>query len=187
MQDAASSSSSDNGSQRPGTASTTFEETPEIRLEVDSSPSSPSDGIFGASQLQRRTPSSSSTSVLVPRVFRNIPAHQQHVSALFRLLYVHRSLNPASHSPHIASLLVPLYSVLSEEVDPSEAAHVEADTFWLFEALLREISELEEEDGGPVWMKRLGERLAWADDELLEDLVSFSLWLAGTRSHQCLV
>lgn len=61
---------------------------------------------------------------------------------------------------------------MNEEADPNELAHSEADTFWLFESLLREISELEEEEGGTIWMKRLGERLAAADPELHEDLVS---------------
>ena len=61
---------------------------------------------------------------------------------------------------------------MNEEADPSDLAHAEADTFWLFESLLREISELEEEEGGTLWMKRLGERLATADPELYEDLVS---------------
>ncbi len=61
---------------------------------------------------------------------------------------------------------------MNEEADPNELAHSEADTFWLFESLLREISELEEEDGGTLWMKRLGQRLATADPELHEDLVS---------------
>ena len=58
------------------------------------------------------------------------------------------------------------------EADPAELAHAEADAFWMFEKLLQEVSELEESEGGVVWMGKLKERLAMADNELLEDLVS---------------
>ncbi|OAX43570.1 hypothetical protein K503DRAFT_126164 [Rhizopogon vinicolor AM-OR11-026] len=93
-------------------------------------------------------------------------AHPKHVSALLRLLYLHSCINPANQSPHIPSLLVPLYAVLVMEVEPEDLAHAEADTFWLFEALVGEFSELEDQEGGKVWMKKFSDRLAQADDEL---------------------
>jgi hypothetical protein len=98
--------------------------------------------------------------------------HQKHFSALLRLLYVHVCLNPGNQSPHLPSLLVPLYSVLNQERDQQDVGHVEADTFWLFEAIIGEFAELEDEEGGNLWMKRLGERLAWADADLSANLVS---------------
>ncbi|KAI6035977.1 regulator of Vps4 activity in the MVB pathway-domain-containing protein [Pisolithus microcarpus] len=93
------------------------------------------------------------------------PAHHKHLSALLRLLYVHACLNPANQAPHIPALLVPLYSALTREVEPADAAHAEADTFWLFEALVGELVELEDEEGGK----------ATADGELAENLHAKSL------------
>ena len=61
---------------------------------------------------------------------------------------------------------------MNQEAEPAEVAHAEADTFWLFEVLIREVSELDETEGGLVWMKKFQERLAMADNELLEDLVN---------------
>lgn len=101
--------------------------------------------------------------------------HPKHASALIRLLYIHSCLNPANHSPHMASLLIPLYSVLHQEVEPSDAAHVEADTFWLFETMVTEFAELEDEEGGNEWMRRFKGRLEWADPELSADLVCLTL------------
>ena len=98
-------------------------------------------------------------------------AHPKHASALIRLLYIHSCLNPANHSPHMASLLIPVYSVLLQEVEPLDVAHVEADTFWLFEAMVGEFAQLEDEEGGNQWMHRLSDRLEWADPELSADLV----------------
>lgn len=46
-----------------------------------------------------------------------------------------------------------------------------ADAFWLFEAMIGEFAELEDEEGGNLWMKKFGERLTWADSELAETLV----------------
>ena len=99
-------------------------------------------------------------------------AHPKHASALIRLLYIHSCLNPAHHSPHMASLLIPLYSVLHQEVESPDVAHAEADTFWLFEAMVGEFAELENEEGGNEWMRRFSDRLQWADPELSADLVS---------------
>jgi hypothetical protein len=106
-------------------------------------------------------------------------AHPGHASALIRLLYIHSCLNPANLSPHLASLLIPLYSVLNQEVESPDAAHVEADTFWLFEAMVGEFAELEDEEGGSDWMRRLGGRLEWADPELSADLVCLALKSCG--------
>lgn len=92
-----------------------------------------------------------------------------------RLLYIHNSLNPAVQSPHVPWLLVPLYSVLVGETDEDEVAHAEADTFWVFEALIAEIAQLEEEDGRKVWTQKLSERIKWADGELATRLVSVLL------------
>ncbi|KAJ7098032.1 regulator of Vps4 activity in the MVB pathway-domain-containing protein [Mycena belliarum] len=96
--------------------------------------------------------------------------HPKHLSALFRLLYLHSMINPGNISPHIPALLVPLYSVLSQEIEQEDLAHVEADTFWLFEAMIGEFAELEDEEGGTLWMRKLGDRLTWADSELAESL-----------------
>ncbi|KAG6854607.1 hypothetical protein C0991_004209 [Blastosporella zonata] len=114
----------------------------------------------------------STTTLLSSTPLAPSTVHPKHLSALRRLLYLHASINPGNISPHIPSLLVPLYAVLNQEVLPEDLAHVEADTFWLFEALVGEFSELEDE-GGSIWMKRFSDRLAWADFELFSALVSF--------------
>lgn len=135
------------------------EVTPEISLSVPGSPTGSSlSGI--------------STTLLASRAYSSFGAHPKHASALLRLLYIHSSLNPANRSPQIASLLVPLYSALIEEADPEDSAHVEADAFWLFEAVVSEFSELEDAEGGNLWMQKLSQRAVWADTELVEDLVS---------------
>jgi hypothetical protein len=90
------------------------------------------------------------------------------------------TINPGNISPHSSSLLVPLYSALMQEVDSEDLAHVEADTFWLFEAILAELLGLED-NSGKDWMEKLSERLAWADNDLFVHLVNcFSL-----LSHHC--
>ncbi|KAH9966607.1 regulator of Vps4 activity in the MVB pathway-domain-containing protein [Russula dissimulans] len=119
--------------------------------------------------------------------------HPKHASALIRLLYIHSCLNPANQSPHVASLLIPLYSVLHQEVESPDVAHIEADTFWLFEAMIGEFAELEDEEGGNEWMRRFGARLEWADPELSADLRLKGLdpglphysyrWLAPLLTH----
>ncbi|KAF5387100.1 hypothetical protein D9615_001614 [Tricholomella constricta] len=120
-------------------------------------------------------------------------AHRKHSSALLRLLYLHASINPGNLSPHIPSLLIPLYTVLNQEVVPEDLAHAEADTFWLFEAMVGEFSELEDEEGGNVWIKRFSERLLWADADLSHSLTMKGLdpglphysyrWLAPLLAH----
>jgi hypothetical protein len=134
------------------------EETPEISL---TSPTSPTSG--GETNAPR---------TLHPSKALNFHgAHPKHHSALVRLLYIHSALNPASRSPHIASLLVPLYSVLAQEIEAADVCHAEADTFWLFESMISEFAELEHEEDGKVTMQRFGERVAWADEELFGNLV----------------
>lgn len=149
--------------------------TPEIRLEADEH-----------SQQESTLLSSSSS-----RTVGN--AHQKHVTALLRLLYLHTSVNSGNLSPYIASLLVPLYAVLNQEVEPEELAHVEADTFWLFETMVGEFAELEDEEGGNICMKNFSRRLAWADVDLFNDLQGKGLdpalphysyrWLAPLLTH----
>lgn len=97
-------------------------------------------------------------------------ANEEHWSTLRRLLYLHTRINPGNVSPHISSLLVVLYMVMNQEAEQEDLAHVEADTFWLFEAILGEFSELGDSGGGNLWAKKLSERLRWADHELFDDL-----------------
>lgn len=138
---------------------------PEIRLEPDI-------GTLELSQLPSMDSCGpgASTTLLHAGPFGGSSAHPQHISALLRLLYLHSCINPANQSPDIPSLLVPLYTVLIREVEPEDSAHAEADTFWLFEALVGEFSELADQEGGKVWMKKFSDRLAQADGELAASL-----------------
>jgi hypothetical protein len=61
---------------------------------------------------------------------------------------------------------------MQQEIEPAELAHAEADTFWLFEAVMSEVTELQDEEEGNVWPLKLSARVAWADDELFANLVS---------------
>ncbi|KAF7295030.1 DUF292-domain-containing protein [Mycena indigotica] len=137
---------------------------PEIRLEADA-PSSPP-----PTSLSERRPVAPSITLLTSQTGIVGDMHPRHTSALSRILYLHSTINPGNLSPHIPALLVPLYVVLNQEIEVEELSHVEADTFWLFEAMIGEFAELEEEDGGSIWMRKLGERLSWADSELSESL-----------------
>ncbi|TFY83395.1 hypothetical protein EWM64_g617 [Hericium alpestre] len=120
-------------------------------------------------------------------------AHPLHASALTRILYIHSRLNPAHKSPHLASILIPLYSVLNQEIEPLDLAHVEADTFWVFEAVVSEFAELEDDQGSTKWMRALSQRLQWADPDLFEDMSAKGLdpalphysyrWLAPILTH----
>ena len=152
--------------------------TPEIRLEpeVDITPGislTPSDSNFHDSAKP-----SPSTTLLSSRkqIFWN--AHPTHCASLLRLLYLHNAINPGNFTYHTPSFMIPLYSVLMQEVDAEDLMHLEADTFWLLEAMVAEFSGLEDE-GGNVWMKVFNERVAWADFDLSMDLVKISaqiLW-----------
>ncbi|KAF9242094.1 regulator of Vps4 activity in the MVB pathway-domain-containing protein [Melanogaster broomeanus] len=152
-------------------------ETPEIRLEPETQTESDPPSLTSPpatnslSSRRHRAP----TMLLSSKPYSAPPVHHTHHSSLLRLLYLHSALNPAIQSPHIPSLLVPLYSALVGEVEQSEAAHAEADTFWLFEALVGELGEMEEEEGGKVWMRKFSERIRWADEELAASLHSQSL------------
>ena len=119
-------------------------ETPEIRLET----------VFNSSDRASPPPPppSSPAKTLLPSKAHNAPpAHRAYLSALLRLLYLHNMLNPAVQSPHVPWLFVPLYRAIAGETDEDDVAHAEADTFWMFEALVGEIAEMEEEEGGKNW------------------------------------
>jgi hypothetical protein len=148
--------------------------TPEIRVEVDNN------GIPGITLSQEAHHSNHATTLLSSNSHNQDTAEQNHSTALLRLLYLHSCINPANLSPHIPSILIPVYSVVLQEIEPQDLAHAEADTFWLFEALIGEFSELEDEEGGTSWMKKLSERLAWADEELSANLVRYILCRLST-------
>ncbi|PFH50682.1 hypothetical protein AMATHDRAFT_3758 [Amanita thiersii Skay4041] len=163
---------------------------PEIRLEVmDTQENEPNDGSQSSDHNTQRT----QTTILSPsRSFiPNIPP--KHSSSLLRILYLHAIINPGILSPHIPSLLIPLYSVLTQEIEPEDAAHTEADTFWLFEAMVGEFSDFEDEEAAKLWMNKFGERLAWADRDLYDMLCDQGLdpalphysyrWLATVLTH----
>lgn len=157
----------------PSTPEIRLESIPEIRLESEPSvpeisltePSSPTKKSFASKRP------GAPTTLLHSKILTASGTNPRHASALLRLLYIHSCLNPANRSPHVASLLVPLYSVLIQEIETQEIAHVEADTFWVFEALISEFADLMDEESGNVWMQRIGQRLVWADDELSANLV----------------
>lgn len=140
---------------------------PEIRLEEPSADATPEISLtsFDSALTGLNNP----MTLLPSKAYSFGDAHPLHCSALLRLLYLHTSINPANRSSHIPSLLIPVYSALNQEIEPEELSHVEADTFWVFEAIVAEFSELEEE-GGTKWMRRFSERLLYADAELFEDL-----------------
>lgn len=96
---------------------------------------------------------------------------RNHATSLMRLLYIHMALHPSTPTPYFTSILVPLYVAMIQEVEPTELAHVEPDTFWLFTELWGEVGELAENEGTQIWVSKLGHRLAWADPELSGDLV----------------
>ena len=144
--------------------------TPEIRLEL---PERTFDGSTSTDTVAAEG-TATSTTLMPSRKCMFGYAHPKHCSALLRLLYFHMTINPGNISPHLSSSLVPLYSVLMQEVELEDLAHVEADTFWLFEAMLAELFGLED-NSGKEWMVKLSERLAWADNDLFVYLVSCSL------------
>ncbi|KAA1472486.1 hypothetical protein DENSPDRAFT_821369 [Dentipellis sp. KUC8613] len=165
--------------------------TPEIRIQDDTDSST---------EISATSPNSivsaglNRPKTLYPsKAFNTAGAHPKHATALVRLLYIHSCLNPAHKSPHMASLLIPLYSVLNQEIESQDLAHVEADTFWAFEAMVSEFAELEDEDGGDQWMQKFSQRLQWADAELYNDMNTKGLdpslphysyrWLAPVLTH----
>ncbi|KAJ7470653.1 regulator of Vps4 activity in the MVB pathway-domain-containing protein [Mycena latifolia] len=142
---------------------------PEIRLESEMD-APPEISLSTPESFSDRRQTVPKTLVFTSKPYNSGEAHPKHLSALFRILYLHSMVNPGNLSPHIPALLVPLYSVLSQEIEHEDLAHVEADTFWLFESMIGEFAELEDEEGGTIWMKKLGDRLTWADSELAETL-----------------
>lgn len=132
--------------------------TPQISLSAPDSPTS--------------THSGASMTLLKSKAYTAAGAHPRHASALLRLLYIHSALNPANRAPQVASLLIPLYTALVQEVEPEDLAHAEADAFWLFETVVSEFADLEDVETCTEWQRKLGERVAWADYDLAEDLVS---------------
>lgn len=124
----------------------------------------------------------------------NLPkVDPKHASALLRILYIHAMINPGILSPHVPSLLIPLYIALTQEDEQEDAVHAEADTFWLFEAMMAEFSELEDENISNMWLRKFGERVAWADKNLYDILCARQLdpalphysyrWLATLLTH----
>ena len=148
--------------------------TPEIRIETDDIPTTPEISVTAPENLSDEAPAAPTTLVASRSFGTASNANTKHMSALVRLLYIHSCLNPAHRSPYIASLLIPLYSVLNMEIEAQDVAHAEADTFWLFEAMISEFSPLEDEAEGEatLWIKKLGDRVWWADSEFHTDLVS---------------
>ena len=146
---------------------------PEIRLETEPDVSTP--GIllttFDSEIWENGSPAKT---LLASRTCMFGHAHEKHCTVLLRLLYLHNAVNPAKVSAHTASILVPLYSAMLQEVDVEGLTHVEADTFWLLESIVAELSEVEE-DGGQVWMTELGKRLGWADYDFFVELVFISV------------
>ncbi|KAI9065102.1 hypothetical protein FKP32DRAFT_1665560 [Trametes sanguinea] len=150
--------------------------TPEVRLE-EASPTKTRPDKRDTLTLSLPVPDSPSsthsgmsTTLLASRPYSAVGAHPKHYSALLRLLYIHSCLNPANRSPQIASLLVPVYAAFVEEVDDVDLVHIEADAFWVFESMIGEFAELEDEQNGAVWVQKFSERLRWADAELADDL-----------------
>ncbi|KAF5337695.1 hypothetical protein D9611_015015 [Ephemerocybe angulata] len=160
----------------PGISLTDFDEDDDDDSDDDDDDESDSDG----GEVKKGT----SKTIIEKRIYSFGNAHPVHCSAILRLLFIHASINPGKLSPHVPALLVPLYSALWQEVEPEDLAHVEADTFWLFEAIVSEFSELDEEEGGQKWMASFDSVVAWADPELHENLPlarpSFDLHDSGT-------
>jgi hypothetical protein len=150
---------------------TTISSTPEIRLEGDECMTPTTSTKFDALSNDCSAP----TTLLPSKSIALGRASQNHASALLRLLYIHASINPGNLSPYVPSLLLPLYTALVQEVDPEDLAHVEADSFWLFEAFVAEFAELEDEISLEIWLKRLGDQLRQKDPQFLEQLVRFML------------
>jgi hypothetical protein len=148
--------------------------TPEIKLEEDHH-TTPTISLTepDTSSDHHKSP----TTLLSSRTIALGNTSQRHASALLRMLYIHASINPGNLSPYVPSLLVPLYSALIQEVEQEELAHAEADSFWLFEALVSEFAELEDDDGSSLWMTRLGQQLGGKDSELLDRLVRLAIVL----------
>lgn len=98
----------------------------------------------------------------------SIPLQDRNSDCLLRLLYVFSSANPAIElTSGISEVARTLYTVFQG------GAHVEADTYWAFTGLMGELGDVvlgvEEVQTA---MKRLDERVRWADEGLWRELVS---------------
>lgn len=153
---------------------------PEIRLEPDAHETP---GI-SLTTFDSGIPESSATSKTLLHSRKSLfgNAHEKHCSALLRLLYLHNSINPGNLSTYTASLLVPLYSAMIQEVETEDLMHVEADTFWVLEAMVAEFSALDD-DGGKLWMKKISERVSWADYDLFTQLVKRAAIIFGLSAY----
>jgi hypothetical protein len=138
--------------------------TPEIWVEMHDS----SDEIHVGSNAK----DAKHANILSTNAYRPPGVHPRHSSVLLRILYLHATINPGVLSPHVPSLLIPLYAILAQEVEPEHSAHAEADAFWLFEVMLGEFVEFEEEQAVTMWLHRFSERVAWADKDLFDFLVN---------------
>ena len=149
--------------------------TPEIRVKIHDS----SDDI-----VENNDEDAKHTTILPSSAFGLPGVHPGHSSALLRILYLHATINPGVLSPHVPSLLIPLYAVLAQEVEPEHSAHIEADAFWLFEAMLGEFVEFEDEEAITTWLHKFAERVAWADSDLFDLLVNMEQPIEG-RPYLC--
>ena len=146
---------------------------PEIRVEIHDS----SDDMDPGNNAK-------DTTILPSNAFHLPGVHPGHSSALLRILYLHATINPGVLSPHVPSLLMPIYAVLAQEVQPEHSAHIEADAFWLFEAMLGEFVEFEDEQAITTWLHKFAERVAWADSDLFDLLVNMEQPIQG-RPYLC--
>lgn len=94
---------------------------PEIRLDTPEISVSAPESESLASRRQAVQPKTLVTS----KPYNSGEAHPKHLTALFRILYLHSVINPGNHSPHIPALLVPLYSVLTQEIEPEDQSNAE--------------------------------------------------------------
>ncbi|KIJ34698.1 hypothetical protein M422DRAFT_35025 [Sphaerobolus stellatus SS14] len=116
-----------------------------------------------------------------------------HSTSLLRLIYIHMALHSTASETYLSSILIPLYVAMLQEVEVADLAHVEADTFWISSELWGEVSDLTQGDGSPAWIAKFGQRVAWADPNLFQDLVHKGLdpnlphysyrWLASLLSR----
>ncbi|KAI0082752.1 hypothetical protein K474DRAFT_1654909 [Panus rudis PR-1116 ss-1] len=191
--EAPNSPAEDKNSEANETPQTKPEEESKSEMHLDLSDLGTPEISLSAPETPTSTHSSAPTTLLASRAYSAAGAHPKHASALLRLLYIHWALNPANRAPQIASLLVPLYTALVQEVEPQDLAHAEADAFWLFETMISEFADLEDVETCNMWLRKLGERVSWADTDLAENLQTKGLdpalphysyrWLTPLLTH----
>ncbi|PPR02198.1 hypothetical protein CVT24_011425 [Panaeolus cyanescens] len=143
--------------------------TPEIRLDEV-----PGISLTAADTIELDDDAASAKTLLASRQCMFGNAHPVHCSALLRLLYLHYSINPGNVSPHSAAILVPIYTVMVQELEPEDLAHAEADAFWIFESVTAELAGLED-DGGALWMQQLSDRVSVIDFDYFVELQTLGL------------